>query len=143
MRTLILAACFLASCGERDPEIAAEPPAEPSTDHAVGVAPAAPGPLPAYAGVWASDASLCDLTPGGAVPGPIAFTATEFVGYENRCRIGESVERPQGEFHLQLYCESEGVQYEEALVAHLDGDSLRLSRGDGSQTTFVRCGEPQ
>ena len=146
MKTLwrILAAAnaaLLAACGsdEAAPDID-EQPAEPILPaEAETVAPIEAPDAPAYIGVWALSADVCDAAPGSADPSPIALTEGEFIGYENFCRIGYAEEGTEGGWRLELICDAEGVEYMELAEVDVDGEMLRLKRGDAPETALVRC----
>lgn len=133
---------FVAACG-RGPEVEARPE-EPTVE------PAAPGEettamipasAPVYTGVWAADASWCGVAPGSADPSPIAFAEGEFIGYENRCRVAEEREGTEGGYQLDLYCESEGAEYQETIEVDVDGSMLRMRRDGLDELLFFRCEE--
>ncbi len=114
-------------------------PAAPGED----VAPQKPATAPVYYGVWAAKEDLCDIAPGSADPSPIAFAEGEFVGYENRCHIGEVQEGTEGGYRLSLVCVSEGVEAVQTLDVDVDGETLRLKWQNGGEATFVRCKEEE
>lgn len=117
------------------------------------IEPAAPGeetlPIespsePVYVGVWAADEDWCGVAPGTVDPSPIAISENEFIGYENRCRLGDVQEGTEGGYQIALVCEGEGVEYTETVDLDVDGEMLRMTREGGVETLFVRCeGEDQ
>lgn len=141
-RLALAAAVFLFACSKQDEidEQSIEPDAEalrPGDD----VAPMKGADAPFYAGVWAVDPSLCAISPGSGDPAPIAITETEFIGYENRCRVADAVEGTEGGFSLSLVCLAEGVENVETIEVDVDGEMLRLKREGAPETAFVRCPE--
>ena len=138
-----VAALTLGACGREEPEIEDQPlePAAEDLDIAEGVAPTEPMAEPAYYGVWAADADWCDIAPGSADPSPIAFTESEFVGYENRCRVGYAEEGTEGGWRLELVCMGEGVEYTDVVEVDVDGEMLRMRREGAEEAVFVRCEE--
>ncbi len=147
-RNLGLASAFVlaaAACDRGEPAIEDQPnepiiePAAPGDEVAPQQLPAAP----VYYGVWAADADYCDVPPASAIPSPIAFAEGEFIGYENRCRIGEAVEGTDGGFTLALVCMAEGVETVETLDVDVDGEMMRLKWKNGGEAVFVRCKEQE
>ncbi len=92
---------------------------------------------PLYIGVWAADDDLCAAAPGE--PGPVEFTATQFLGYENTCDIVSSEEGTEGGWRLEMRCTAEGDTIMETADVDLDGERLRVSRNGGDPVTFVSC----
>lgn len=146
MRRLMTAAALalLASCTRQSEidEQSIEPDAE-ALSPGDEVEPMEEPAAPYYVGVWAVDPAICAIAPGSGDPAPIAITEGEFIGYENRCRIGAAEEGTEGGWRLSLVCLAEGVEYVETVDVDIDGDMLRLKREDAPETAFVRCGEEQ
>ncbi|MBI1391109.1 MAG: hypothetical protein GC152_00060 [Alphaproteobacteria bacterium] len=94
---------------------------------------------PAFVGVWAAEEGWCDAEPGADDPGPIEITTEEVVGYESRCTIVGLEEGTEGGWRLTLACLGEGVVYDEYADLDVDGEMLRMTRGDNPETSFVRC----
>ena len=92
---------------------------------------------PLYIGVWAADEGLCDAAPGE--PGPVEFTATEFIGFENRCEILSSEEGTEGGWRLETRCTGEGETSVETFDVDLDGTRLRVWRNGGEPVVFASC----
>lgn len=135
------AVAAIAACGEGEPDIS-EQPIEPTVEPAAPgaeTAPLTPPSAPVYVGVWSIDSELCGVAAASAVPGPIAITESEFLGYENRCSIAHAQEGTEGGYKLTLSCRSEGVEYQETIDVDVDGEMLRLRREDAPETAFVRC----
>jgi hypothetical protein len=148
LRARLIAAAglaFLTACDRGEPRIENQPneptiePAAPGDE----VAPQRPPTAPAYYGEWAADAEWCDSAAGSSERSPIAFTETEFVGYENRCHIGEAREGTDGGYQLALVCMAEGVETVEVLEVDVDGEMLRLKWQGGAESVFVRCKEDE
>lgn len=132
---------FAAACGRegRAPDIDDQPP-EPVAP-AEETLPMEASGQPLFVGVWAADPDWCDITPGSGDPAPIALTEGEFVGYENRCRIGDYREGTEGGYQVALVCEAEGVEYSEIVELDIDGVMMRMRRAEGPETVFTRCEE--
>lgn len=94
---------------------------------------------PLYIGVWAADENMCDAAPGE--PGPVEFTATQFLGFENTCDILSSEEGTDGGWRLEMRCAAEGETVMETADVDLDGERLRVSRNGGDPVTFVSCAD--
>lgn len=136
-------AILIAGCDRGEPNIQDQPnepviePAAPGEE----VAPQKPSTAPVYYGEWAAEAERCDVAAGSSERSPIAFTETEFVGYENRCQIGEAQEGTEGGYQLALVCTAEGVETVETLDVDVDGEMLKLKWQNGGEAVFVRCKE--
>lgn len=137
----LAAALVLSACGgaREIGKQSAEPDAEALTP-GDEVPPMRRADAPFYVGVWAVDPAVCALAPGSAVPSPIAITAREFLGYENRCRIAGAQEGTEGGWRLALVCRAAGVETQETIEVDVDGAMLRLRRG-ANETAYVRCKE--
>lgn len=92
---------------------------------------------PLYIGVWAADTERCDVAPGE--PGPVVFTATEFLGFENTCDIVSSQEGTDGGWRLEMRCTGEDETRMETADVDLDGERLRVSRNGDDPVIFVSC----
>lgn len=92
---------------------------------------------PLYIGVWAAEAEMCNAAPGE--PGPIEFTADQFLGYENTCDILSSEEGTEGGWRLEMRCTGEGETVMETADVDLDGERLHVSRNGEEPVTFVYC----
>ncbi|WP_425410149.1 hypothetical protein [Hyphococcus sp.] len=125
-----LAFAGLAACNEK--VVVEEPKATEEGEPLVG---AAADPL--YIGVWAADKELCAVAPGE--PGPVEFTADQFLGYENTCDILSSEEGTDGGWRLEMRCTGEGQTVMETADVDLDGERLRISRNGGEPVTFYYC----
>lgn len=96
-----------------------------------------------WEGTWAHDPAWCanagDI--GRATPAPIAITAREIVGYENRCVINSAREMAGiGAVHLQLLCESEGAKSaEERIILRAGPREIHMWFGAGDPVKFTRC----
>lgn len=138
---LAAAAMLFAACDRGAPNIQDQPnepviePAAPGEE----VAPQKPPAAPVYYGEWAAEAEWCDAAAGSSERSPIAFTETEFVGYENRCQIGDAQEGTDGGYQLALVCRAEGIETVETIDADVDGEMLRLKWQSGGEAVFVRC----
>lgn len=119
-----------ASCGER--VVVEEPEAVEAGESIVGE-----GAEPLYIGVWAANKDMCNAAPG--TPGAVAFTASQFRGYENTCDILSSEEGTDGGWRLEMRCMAEGETVMETADVDLDGERLRVSRNGGEPVTFVSC----
>lgn len=135
---VVLGAVALAGCSNSD-EPAVQDEAPNPTLVAEDIAPIAEPDAPAFVGVWAADTAWCGITPGSADPGPVVFTEGEFLGYENICRIGYAAEGTEGGFRLEMICEAEGVEYTDVVDVEVDGDILRMRRGDEEEVLLNRC----
>lgn len=143
---LAVAALALVGACDNDAPRIEEQPNEPAIEPAAPgeeVSPQTPLAAPAYYGVWATEEDHCDIPPASAVPSPIAFAEGEFVGYENRCRIGEAKEGTDGGYQLALVCMAEGVETVETLDVDVDGEMMRLKWKNGGEAVFVRCEETE
>ena len=143
-RLLPLAAATIAiaaaGCGRKDSVSA--PGAEPDVESLTAgedVAPLVDPSEPFYVGVWAGDPSWCAIAPGSSDAAPIVITEGEFIGYENRCRIGAAEEGTEGGWRLELVCEAEGVEFVETVDFDIDGELLRMSRENGEEVALSRC----
>lgn len=141
-----LATLAIAACDRGEPAIENQPnepiiePAAPGEE----VAPQTPPAAPVYYGVWAAEVDCCDNAPGSSESAPIAFTETEFVGYENRCHIGEAQEGTDGGYQLALVCTAEGIETVETLDVDVDGEMLRVKwLNSGGEAHFVRCNKEE
>lgn len=136
---------LLAACGDAEERAVREAPVEPTVEPAApaeDAAPMIPPAAPVYVGVWAAEADWCENAPGSGENAPIAITEGEFLGYENRCLIGQVEEGTEGGYLVALACESEGVERTEVLELDVDGEMLRMKReGADDETVFVRCPE--
>jgi hypothetical protein len=144
IRTIVMACMIgpLVACGPDNPPSPEDVPLEPAVEPAAPgaeISPLTPPDAPVYVGVWAADRSWCDIRPGSADPSPIAITAEEFLGYENRCRIGDIVEGTDGGYALSLVCQAEGVEYDETVEVDVGGDMLTLTRPGAEPSVFLRC----
>lgn len=137
------ACALLAACGDADDATYAapvEPTVEPSAP-AEETAPMVPAAAPVYVGVWAANPAWCASAPGAGEEAPIAITEAEFLGYENRCMIGDGQEGTEGGYQLALSCQADGVERQEIIEVDVDGETLRLKREGADETVFVRCPE--
>ncbi|MGE0409234.1 MAG: hypothetical protein AB7P23_08225 [Amphiplicatus sp.] len=143
VRTAAFALFALLVACDRRPAIE-DQPIEPAVEPAAPgeeTAPLIPEEAPVYYGVWAREAKDCGVAPGSADPAPVAFAEGEFVGYENRCRVGKVEEGTEGGYQLELFCMAEGVETVEEVELDVDGEMLRMRWGDAPETTFMRCKE--
>jgi hypothetical protein len=141
---LAAATCLAVAACDRGELNIEDQPNEPVIEPAAPgeeIPPQTPPAAPVYYGVWASDEDHCDIAPASAVPSPIAFAEGEFIGYENRCRIGEATEGTDGGYQLTLVCMAEGVETVETLDVDVDGEMMRLKWKNGGEAAFVRCKE--
>ncbi|MGP3697512.1 hypothetical protein [Rhodobacter sp. NSM] len=98
-----------------------------------------------WLGDWAADPAWCaEAGRTGEVPeAPIRITATEFVGYENRCRITEADPLqvlPGAE--LLLECEAEGETFADARLLVIDAAESMLMLVPGAEPLRLsRCPE--
>lgn len=141
----LVAAAALASCGREAsaPDAPIEPGHEISAEIAAGAAPQEPLAPPAWLGEWAPDPALCGIAPGSADPSPVSFTAGEFMGYEERCRIGAAEEGTEGGWLLALVCEDATGELVRLLEVDVDGATMRLKRDGGPEATLLRCVEKE
>jgi hypothetical protein len=97
--------------------------------------------LPPYVGKWYSDdAMVCGGTPN-ETEGLLTYTAREFLGIDNRCRINR-VARRRDLFELSLRCTGEGETYNTTeKVKVVDGALRRCVRDGGKwwRYTYRRC----
>ncbi|MEQ8178690.1 MAG: hypothetical protein RIC52_06215 [Amphiplicatus sp.] len=138
---LLGAAALLAACGDDD-AVTYGAPVEPTVEPAAPAeetAPMVPAEAPVYVGVWAAKPEWCANAPGSGEEAPIAITEAEFLGYENRCLIGDGQEGTEGGYQIALSCQAEGVEYQEVVEVDVDGETLRLKREGVDETVFVRC----
>lgn len=98
-----------------------------------------PPTAPLFVGVWAAEQEWCEIAPGSGDPAPIAITENEFIGYENRCAIAQIEEGTEAGWRVTMTCQAEGVETTEIMELDIDGDKLRLRRGDNPETVFVQC----
>lgn len=94
-------------------------------------------------GIWASEPGICQYKNqlGGHDPTPILYSATEFIGLENRCEVKGS-QRVGGlpAWRLTLTCTGEGTTYDEDRLLMISDDG-RLWEFDGIWEPFgyTRC----
>ena len=147
---LVMAAVLLAACGKGGPAEEAsstEEAGQPEvvvddTGMAAGedVAPLEASDAPPYVGVWAADPAICGLLPGSADPAPIAISESEFIGYENYCRIAYVDETGPMMWNIERICEAEGVEYTEIMGLEIvNGDLLLKSPDADAPAEFIRC----
>lgn len=139
--TLVGACALVVACDDKEAVTYAapiEPTVEPSAP-AEETVPMVPAAAPVYVGVWAAKPEWCANAPGSAEEAPIAITEAEFLGYENRCMIGDGQEGTEGGYQIALSCQAEGVEYQEIIEVDVDGEMLRLKREGLDETVFVRC----
>ena len=111
---------------------------------ALAIAPnaAAEGPAPAtYIGKWyLSSPEVCAGAPE-ETDGMLTYTAREFIGLENRCRIERATPRAGGT-ELAMRCLGEGHPYRtREIVKVVDGRLHRTLRDEGKWQTYTyeRC----
>lgn len=96
-----------------------------------------------WIGDWAADPAWCAAAGRtGEVPeAPIRITATEFQGYENRCKITETdplTVLPGAE--LVLECEAEGETFADARLLVIDAaDSMLMLVPGAEPLRLSRC----
>ena len=84
-------------------------------------------PADGWQGIWAYEPGVCQFKDqlGEHDPTPILYSATEFVGLENRCAVTASV-RIGGlaAWRVALSCTGEGETYDEERLLMLSEDGL-------------------
>ncbi|MEZ6022272.1 MAG: hypothetical protein R3C16_02395 [Hyphomonadaceae bacterium] len=107
------------------------PPA-PATDEAE---PAAGADVdPSYVGVWARDASSCDVLQE-MENAPMIVTADGYDQHEAHCSFTNVTERAPNAWHIEAQCMVEGDEQETTLDWSVDGDTLTLA----PDFAYVRC----
>ncbi len=105
------------------------------------VFPAAASARPDYIGKWyLDDPVVCTGAPE-ETDGLLTYTAHEFIGLENRCRIVRATKRADGT-ELRMRCLGEGHPYRTREVVKVIADRLHRSLNDGGEWvtyTYGHC----
>lgn len=97
----------------------------------------------AWQGIWSYDPAWCAVADriGSVTPAPVAFTETEFLGYENSCEITGIVDAGYNAWRIGLECQSEGSTYDNVFTVLVADDRMWLWDGTGEPSRFERCPE--
>ena len=141
---LAVLALSVSACSKSEEAVSEETPIAEVVDEAgmaagEDVEPFEAASGPSYLGVWAADAAWCAAAPGASDASPIVITESEFIGYENLCRIANIEDILDDAWRMELVCEAEGVEYVESINLKVASGALTLSREDSSETVFQRC----